>query len=222
MLYTVATPIGNLEDITMRAIRILGEVDLITAEDTRHTRKLLDRYDIKTPSTSFHSHTSDAKIQALVAEMQNGKTIALVSDAGTPGISDPAYALVKAALEAGITVVPVPGPAAFLAALMGSGLPMDKFIYMGFIPAKKGRVTLFESIKDEKRTVVFYESPHRIIKTLSQMEEILGPDRKIVVARELTKIHETFHTGTLSEINSQFTKTKPKGEITILVAPANF
>jgi len=221
-LYVVATPIGNLEDITERAVRILKEVDLIAAEDTRHTRILLDRYKIDTPTTSYHGHSTDAKVAALVAKMEEGKDIALVSDAGTPGISDPAFSLIQAALKSKIEIIPIPGPAAFLAALMGSGLPMDKFVYLGFIPAKKGRQTLFESVKDEKRTVIFYESPHRIQKTLAQMLEVLGPDRIVVIARELTKIHETFHRGTLGEIHEEFSRQKPKGEITLLLAPASY
>ncbi|MBU0982186.1 16S rRNA (cytidine(1402)-2'-O)-methyltransferase, partial [Patescibacteria group bacterium] len=219
MLFIVATPIGNLEDITLRAIKTLTEVDLIAAEDTRHTRILLDRHNIKTSVTSYHSHTTDKKIHALVEEMKNGKKIALVSDAGTPGISDPAYSLIQAALAADIEITPIPGPAAFLTGLMGSGLPMDKFVYLGFVPAKKGRQTLFESIREETRTVALYESPHRIQKTLTQMLEILGPDRRVVLARELTKLHETFHRGTLQEIHTEFEQMKPKGEITLLMGP---
>lgn len=221
-LYLVATPIGNLEDITLRAIRILKEVDLIACEDTRHSGILLKHHGIETPTTSFHSHSSDAKARALAQEMANGKNIALITDAGTPGISDPAWALIQASLEAGVEVVPIPGAAAFLTALMGSGLPMNEFIYLGFIPAKKGRQTLFEAVRDEKRTVVLYESPHRIQKTLEQMLPILGPDRTIVLARELTKMHESFHRGTLGELTAQFKKNPPKGEMVIVVAPKNF
>ncbi len=221
-LYLVATPIGNLEDITLRAIRILKEVDLIAAEDTRHSHVLLKHYGIETPCTSFHSHSSDAKAAALASEMQNGKQVALITDAGTPGISDPAWSLIKAALAAGVQIVPVPGAAAFLTALMGSGLPMNEFNYLGFIPAKKGRQTLFESLREAEQTTVLYESPHRLLKTLSQMEEILGPNRVLVVARELTKLHETFHRGTLAELNSAFKKQMPKGEMVLLLAPANF
>lgn len=219
-LYIVATPIGNLEDLTHRAQRILNEVDLIAAEDTRHTRKLLSHYDIKTPSTSYHSHSTTKKVDALVEEMKSGKSIALVSDAGTPGISDPAYSLIQATLEAGLTVVPIPGPSAFLAALMGSGLPMNQFLYLGFVPAKKGRQTLFKSLLEEKHTAVLYESPHRIQKTLALMLEILGPDRQVVIARELTKLHETFHRGTLQEIHDFFTQNPQKGEMVILLMPA--
>lgn len=221
-LYLVATPIGNLEDITMRALRILKEVDLIAAEDTRHSGILLKHYGIQTPCTSFHSHSSDAKAKALADEMAGGKNIALITDAGTPGISDPAWSLIQASLAAGVEIVPVPGAAAFLTALMGSGLPMNEFLYLGFIPAKKGRQTLFESLLHEERTVILYESPHRIQKTLEQMLAILGPTRTVVLARELTKLHETFHRGTLETLAEQFAKNPPKGELVILVAPENF
>ncbi len=221
-LYLVATPIGNLEDLTVRALRILKEVDLIAAEDTRHSGILLKHYGIETPCTSFHSHSSDAKAKALAEEMAEGKEIALITDAGTPGISDPAWSLIQAALAAKVTIVPIPGAAAFLTALMGSGLPMNEFLYLGFIPAKKGRQTLFESLREQDRTVILYESPHRIQKTLEQMLGILGPDRTVVLARELTKMHETFHRGTLGELEQQFRKAPPKGELVILVAPDNF
>ncbi|QQR54807.1 16S rRNA (cytidine(1402)-2'-O)-methyltransferase [Candidatus Peregrinibacteria bacterium] len=221
-LYLVATPIGNLEDITLRALRILKEVDLIAAEDTRHSAILLKEYGIQTASTSFHSHSSEAKALALAQEMKAGKNIALITDAGTPGISDPAWSLIQATLRAGVEVIPIPGAAAFLTALMGSGLPMNEFLYRGFIPAKKGRQTLFESLKEEDKTVVLYESPHRLQKTLEQMLGILGPDRNVVLARELTKMHETFHRGTLGELTAQFKTHPPKGEMVILVAPKNF
>lgn len=221
-LYIVATPIGNLEDISFRAVRILKEVDLIAAEDTRHSHVLLKHYGINTSCTSFHSHSTDAKTQALIEEMRSGKKIALITDAGTPGISDPAWALVQAALKANISVVPVPGAAAFLTGLMGSGLPMNEFVYLGFIPAKKGRQTLFESLKEAEQTTVLYESPHRILKTLTQMQNILGEDRILVIARELTKMHETFHRGTLAELTANFKKNPPKGEMVLLLAPANF
>lgn len=221
-LYLVATPIGNLEDMSFRAVRILKEVNLIAAEDTRHSRILLQHYGIETPCTSFHSYTSDAKAAALIKEILSGKSLALITDAGTPGISDPAWVLVQKALVADIEIVPVPGAAAFLTALMGSGLPMNEFLYLGFIPAKKGRQTLFESLREEERTVVLYESPHRLQKTLSQMLEILGTDRIAVVARELTKMHETFHRGTLGELDKYFKKNPPRGELVILVAPKDF
>lgn len=221
-LYVVSTPIGNLEDITFRAVRILKEVDLILCEDTRTSRVLLDRYEIKTSTTSFHSYSTDAKADALIRELIAGKNFAMISDAGTPGISDPAFVLINAAVKAGINVVPIPGASALLSALAGSGLPMDKFLYLGFVPAKKGRVTLFESLREEERTVVLYESPHRILKTLSQMLDALGPDRVIVIARELTKMHETFHRGTIAQIHETFSKTPAKGEMVVLVAPVNF
>ena len=220
-LYIVSTPIGNLEDLSHRAQRILSEVDLIAAEDTRHTRKLLSHYEIKTPTTSYHSHSTTAKVDALVEKMRSGSTLALVSDAGTPGISDPAYSLIQATLEAEIDVVPIPGPSAFLAALMGSGLPMNQFVYLGFVPAKKGRQTLFKSLIEEKRTAVLYESPHRINKTLGLMLDILGPDRRIVIARELTKMHETFHRGSVQDLYDEFTEHPKKGEMVILIAPAS-
>ena len=221
-LYIVATPIGNLEDLTHRAQRTLAEVDLIAAEDTRHTRKLLSHYQIETPCTSYHSHSSSAKVQALVKEMQDGKSIALVSDAGTPGISDPAYSLIQATLATDIQIIPIPGPSAFLTALMGSGLPMNQFVYLGFMPAKKGRQTLIKSLLEESRTSILYESPHRILKTLDLMLDILGPDRKVVLARELTKMHETFVRGTLQDVHQKLNDHPPKGEMVILVAPLSF
>ncbi len=218
-LYLIATPIGNLEDITLRALRILKEVDLIAAEDTRHSGILLKHFEISKPLTSYHSHSNDRKVQQIVAELQAGKNVALISDAGTPGISDPAWSLVQATLAAGIDIIPVPGPAAFLTALMGSGLPMNEFVYLGFVPAKKGRQTLFESIKNEERTVALYESPHRIQKTLELMRDILGPDRPIVLARELTKLHETFFRGTLQELLDSKEANKLRGELVLLVGP---
>ncbi len=221
-LYLVATPIGNLGDFTHRAVEILRGVHTIAAEDTRHSKKLLDHYDIDTPLTSFHAHTSEAKVDALVKQLLNGKDMALISDAGTPGISDPAWVLVQAALQSGVHVVPIPGPAAFLTALMASGLPMNQFVYLGFIPAKKGRQTLFESIREEERTVVLYESPHRIQKALDQMLQVLGEDRIVVLARELTKLHEEFLRGPLGEIHAHCKTNPPKGELVLLIAPANF
>lgn len=221
-LYLVATPIGNLEDISVRAVNTLKSVDLIAAEDTRHSHILLGHYGIKVPCTSFHSYTSDAKVKALTEDLKAGKNMAIITDAGTPGISDPAWMLIKSAVQAGVNLVPIPGAAAFLTALMGSGLPMNEFTYLGFVPVKKGRQTLFQSLLNEDETVILYESPHRLLKTLAQMQEILGPDRTIVIARELTKLHETFHRGTIAELNQFFKKTTPKGEIVLLVAPSNF
>jgi len=229
MLYIVATPIGNLEDITFRAVRTLKEVDLVAAEDTRHAKILLNKYEIKTPLESFHAHSDDRKLNSLISQMQQGKTLALISDAGTPGISDPGYILIKKAIEEGIKVVPIPGPSAFLTALQASGLPTHQFLYLGFLPLKKGRQTLLESLKEEKRTVVFYESPHRILKTLSQLSELFAqwagnkadqPARQIVVARELTKIHEEYFRGTPQEAYEQFSKAaKPKGEFVVMIGP---
>lgn len=217
MLYIVATPIGNLEDISMRALRILKEVDLISAEDTRHSRKLLSHFDIHTSITSFHSHSSDAKARALVNEMLAGKKIALISDAGTPGISDPAWTLIQMAIQNNITIVPVPGASAFLTALMGAGMPMNAFIYLGFPPVKKGRMTWFNNLKNYDKTIVFYESPHRIIKTITQLMEVFPHDKKIVIARELTKIHEEFHRATLQELYDYFLANTPKGEMVVLI-----
>lgn len=220
MLYIVSTPIGNLEDITFRAIRTLKEVDLIAAEDTRHSKKLLAHYEISTPMTSYHSHSSDSKVKKIIEEINAGKSVALISDAGTPGISDPAWSLIQAALEEGIRIVPIPGASAFLTALVASGLPMNQFLYLGFIPAKKGRQTLFKRILDEPQTVILYESPHRILKSLKLMEDILGEDREIVVGRELTKMHESFHRGTVGQILQEFQTVPPKGEMVILIKPA--
>jgi 16S rRNA (cytidine1402-2'-O)-methyltransferase len=212
-LYIVATPIGNLEDITLRAINTLKNVDFIAAEDTRHSLVLLNKYEIRKPLLSFHSHSGIMKIEKII----EGLSCALITDAGTPGISDPAYSLIRAAIEENIQIIPIPGPAAFLTALVGTGLPMNEFIYMGFLPLKKGRQTLLISLKDEERTVVFYESPHRIKKTLSQLKEFLGADRKIVLARELTKIYEEFIRGTVEDAIQYFEKKEPKGEFTVVL-----
>lgn len=216
-LYIVSTPIGNLEDITLRAIRTLKEVDYIAAEDTRHTKILLDKYEIKTPAISFHSYSSERKLAELIELLNSGKSVALISDAGTPGISDPAYKLIRAAIDSDIRIVPIPGPSAFLAALVASGLHMHNFIYYGFLPLKKGRQTLFTSWRDEDRTIIFYESPHRIIKTLEQLRAILGDNWQIVIARELTKIHEEVLRGTFQEIIAHLKSHPPKGELTVLL-----
>lgn len=222
MLHIVSTPIGNLEDITFRAIRTLKESDYIAAEDTRHTKILLNKYEIDTPMLSYHSHSSDAKIQKLIELLKSGHSIALVSDAGTPGISDPAFSLVSRAIQEGIQVSPIPGPSSLLAALVVSGLPMNQFVYLGFLPVKKGRKTLFESLITEPRTTIFFESPHRLVKTLSQLNETIGDQRKIVVARELTKIHEEIFRGTIAEASEHFNTTKPKGEFVLLLAGHKF
>lgn len=218
MLYIVATPIGNLEDITMRALRILKEVDYIAAEDTRHSKILLDRYDIHKPTISFHAWSDERKLAELINLLEEGKSIALISDAGTPGISDPGYVLIKAALEKHIEVVPIPGPSAFLTALSASGLPTHQFLYLGFLPIKKGRQTLLASFKDEVRTIVFYESPHRILKTLQEFSEKFS-DRPVVIARELTKIHEEFFRGSVAQAYQHFQQKQPKGEFVVLLGP---
>ncbi len=220
MLYIVSTPIGNLEDITFRAVRTLKEVDYIAAEDTRHTQILLNKYEIKNKVLSYHSHSSHSKIEKIVELLKDGNEVALVSDAGTPGISDPAYSLIKRAVEAGVKIVPIPGASSLLAALVMSACPMDKFLYLGFLPLKKGRQTLLKSIVDEKRTIVIFESPHRIIKTLNQLAEYLGPDRHIAICREITKIYEETLRLPVSEAIEHFSTKKPKGEFVLVIHPA--
>lgn len=219
-LFIVSTPIGNLEDITLRALRILKEADLIAAEDTRHTRKLLAHYDIHTPLTSFYQHRQFRQAPALIAKALAGTTIALVTDAGTPGISDPGAWLVHLALEAGIEVTPVPGPSAAVALLSVSGLPTDAFVFEGFLPFKEGKKRrLLERLRDEERTLVFYESPHRLEKTLGILLDVLG-DRPAAVGRELTKVFEEVRRGTLGAILETYRGRKVLGEITIAIAGA--
>ncbi len=215
----VATPIGNLEDISARAIRILGEVDLIACEDTRHTRKLLDRYGISRPLVSYHEHNEQPRAAELLGDLQAGKNIALVSDAGTPLIADPGYRLVEQAREQGITVTPVPGPCALIAALSASGLPTDSFLFHGFLPPKQGqRRKLLTELKTLAATLIFYEAPHRILETLEDIAATLG-ERRVVLARELTKIHEEFLRGTPAELRSALAeRPSVKGEITVMVA----
>ena len=221
-LYIVATPIGNLEDITFRAVRILGEVDRIACEDTRQTHKLLDRYGISKPVVSYHEHNEPARSEELLRELAAGKSIALVSDAGTPLISDPGYRLVKSARDRGIPVSPVPGPAALLAALSASGLPTDSFVFLGFLsPKKSQRRRVLENCKTLAATLVFYEAPHRIVETLQDIEETLGA-RPIVLARELTKIHEEFLRGTAAEVGAALAQRPAlKGEITLMVGKSD-
>lgn len=217
VLYIVATPIGNLEDITLRALRILKEVDLIAAEDTRHTQTLLNHYGIKTSLTSYHEHNERSKAQRLVERLSRGENVALVSDAGTPAISDPGYRLVVAAVDAGITVIPIPGASAFAAILSASGLPTDRFVFEGFLPGNKGeRRTRLLELQHEARTLIFYEAPHRLMDALADMHELFG-DRDLVVAREVTKMHEEFCRGRVSELMSQFKTQKVRGEITLVV-----
>ncbi|HET9321954.1 MAG TPA: 16S rRNA (cytidine(1402)-2'-O)-methyltransferase [Bryobacteraceae bacterium] len=225
-LYLVATPIGNLEDITYRAVRILHEVDLIACEDTRHTRNLLDRYGVAKPVVSYHEHNEAARSEELVEKLSAGTNIALVSDAGTPLVSDPGYRVVAAAIRAGIRVVPIPGPSAALAALAGAGLATSTFYFGGFLPPKSGqRARTLEALRDETATVIFYEAPYRILETLSDVEKILGP-RPVVVARELTKVHEEFLRGHAGEVRALLaSRPSVKGEITLLIgkseAPAS-
>jgi len=216
-LYIVATPIGNLEDITLRAIRILKEVDAIAAEDTRHSQKLLNKFDIHTPLTSYHDHNKEEIAPVLVARLLEGKNIALVSDAGTPGISDPGYFLINLAIDQKITVVPIPGPTAAIAALSVSGLPTDRFVFEGFLPSKHiARLKRLEELAREERTLIFYEAPHRILQTLDDMQAVLG-DRKTVLTRELTKVHEQVIRGMLSDVKTKLKEGSMKGEFTVIL-----
>jgi 16S rRNA (cytidine1402-2'-O)-methyltransferase len=220
ILYVVATPIGNLEDITYRAVRVLREAGLIACEDTRQTRKLLDHYGIATPMVSYHEHNEAARAEELVGRLEEGVDVAQVSDAGMPGISDPGYRVIKLAIDRGITVVPIPGASALIAALAGSGLPTDAFEFHGFLPAKSGqRRTALESFCQTQHTIVVYEAPHRIRETLQDIAEIFGSTRRVVVARELTKIHEEFLRGTAAEVLTKMQAAEPKGEITLLIGP---
>ena len=215
-LYIVSTPIGNLEDITLRAIRTLKEVDFIICEDTRYTGKLLKHLNIQKPLISFHGYSGKDKAVKLLERIVNGEKAALVTDSGTPGISDPGYLITSGAAELGIKLIPIPGPSAFLTALQGSGAPINQFTYIGFLPVKKGRQTLLKKLKEEEdKTIVLYESVHRIQKTLSELAEHLGKDRKIIVARELTKMFEEFFRGTIGEAIKHF--NKPKGEFVVII-----
>ena len=217
-LYVVATPIGNLEDITLRALRVLKEVDLIAAEDTRHTRKLLAHYGISTPLTSYYDQIESEKAPALIGQLRVGKTLALVSDAGTPGISDPGYRLIKGAWEVGVPVVPIPGASTVTALLSVGGLPTDTFIFEGFLPAKPGqRQKALERLKHETRTLIFFESSHRLLDMLADLERIFG-DRQIVIGRELTKMFEELRRGPVSEIRQFLREREIKGEVALLVA----
>ncbi len=220
-LYVVATPIGNLEDITLRALRILKEVDLIAAEDTRHTRTLLSHYGIKTPLTSYHEHNERGKAASLVERLVRGEDIALVSDAGTPAISDPGYRLVVEAVRSSISVVPVPGASALAAVLSASGLPTDRFAFEGFLPAgKRERESKLEALKQETRTLIFYEAPHRLKESLADVQKIFG-DREIVVGREVTKVYEEFLRGAVSGVRDQLGAREVKGEVVIIVHGAS-
>lgn len=217
-LYVVPTPIGNLEDLTRRAERILREVDLVACEDTRTSGVLLLHYGITTPRTSFHAHNEHGKAARLAERMVAGESVALISDAGTPGISDPGYLLVRECLDRGVEVVALPGPTAFVPALVASGLPCDRFVFEGFLPPKKGRRTRLAILAAESRTLVLYESPHRIGRTLRELVEVCGPDRPAAVARELTKRFEEVRRGSLGELAAHFgEETKARGEFVLLV-----
>jgi len=216
-LFIVATPIGNLADISHRAIQVLKDVDLIAAEDTRHTRKLLQHYGITTKTIIYHEHNEQARTEELIAQLQQGKTIALVSDAGTPAISDPGFRLVHAAAEQGLPVVALPGPSALVTALVGSGLPTDEFFFAGFLPARSSaRQQRLSELRSLPATLIFYEAPHRLSATLVDANKILG-ERRAVVARELTKLHEEFRRGLLSELVSYYSAEEPRGEIVLLI-----
>lgn len=215
-LFLVATPIGNLKDITLRALEVFKSVPLIAAEDTRRTRKLLTHYQITTPVVSYFEHNRATRIPQLIQQLQHGDSLALVTDAGTPGVSDPAYKLIRAALEKGIKVEAIPGPSAALAALVSSGLPTDRFLFEGFLPARKGRKKRLEALRELDATLIFFESSQRLVRTLRDCFAVFG-DRPAVVARELTKIHEEVIRGTLSEVLSYFNHTPPRGECTLLI-----
>lgn len=220
-LYLVGTPIGNLEDITLRAIRTLEEADLIAAEDTRRTGKLLKHLQIETPQISYHEHNHDFRIQDLIAYWQQGKDIALVTDAGMPSISDPGVKLVRSAIASDIRVIPIPGGTAVISALAASGMPTNRFAFEGFLPTKDSdRASRLELLRSETRTVVLYEAPHRIVKTLTDLASVMGAEREIVLGRELTKIHEEFWRGSIGEAIAMYAKRQPKGEYTLVLKGA--
>lgn len=216
-LYLVPTPIGNLKDITFRAIEVLKEADLILAEDTRTSGKLLKHYEIDTHMHSHHMHNEHKTVEGIVNRIQSGETIALISDAGTPAISDPGFLLTRACVEAGLKVDCLPGATAFVPALVNSGLPNDKFVFEGFLPVKKGRQTRLILLAEETRTMIFYESPHKLVKTLTHFTEYFGVERKVSVSREITKLHEETIRGTAEEVLKHFTSKPPKGELVVVV-----
>ncbi len=218
ILYLVPTPVGNLEDITGRALRILREADLILAEDTRTTGVLLRHYEIKNAMMAYHKFNEHQAVAGIIGRLLAGETVAVVSDAGTPGISDPGFLVAREAVKAGVEVVCLPGPTAFVPALVASGLPCDRFCFEGFLPVKKGRATRLAQLAGETRTMVFYESPHRVLKTLAQFAEVFGAERQVAVCREISKIHEECVRGTLEEAVAHFTETEPRGEFVIVLA----
>ena len=217
-LYLVPTPIGNLDDMTFRAVKVLKEVDLILAEDTRNSGKLLKHFEINTPMNSHHMHNEHKTVEGVVQQIKNGKTIALISDAGTPAISDPGFLLTRACVEAGIEVDCLPGATAFVPALVNSGFPNDKFVFEGFLPVKKGRQTRLQLLAEETRTLIFYESPHKLVKTLGQFVEYFGSERPVSVSREITKLHEETIRGTVAEVLQHYETKPPRGEIVVVVA----
>lgn len=221
MLYLVPTPIGNLKDITLRALEVLQQVDLILAEDTRTTSHLLNHYNITKPLTPYHQHNEHKILQHLTDQLAHGKKMALVTDAGTPGISDPAFLLVRECVKNDITIISLPGATAFVPALVNSGIPTNRFCFEGFLPLKKGRHTLLEKLKTEERTMIFYESPMRLVKTLTDLAAYFGPDRQCSVSRELTKMFEENKRGTLQEVANYFSQKTVKGEIVIVVEGMN-
>ena len=220
-LYVVPTPIGNLADITHRSIHVLSQVELILCEDTRVSQKLLKHYNIDTPTKSYHMHNEHRTVDRLVEQLQQGVSMALISDAGTPAISDPGFLLVRACLQSGVNVTSLPGPTAFVPALVQSGFPTDRFVFEGFLPHKKGRKSRLSQLAEETKTIVLYESPHRILKTLAQCAQVMGPDRQASISRELTKAFEETVRGTLEELEAHFTTHTPKGEFVLVIQGKN-
>jgi 16S rRNA (cytidine1402-2'-O)-methyltransferase len=218
MLYVVPTPVGNMEDMTLRAVRVLKEADLILAEDTRTSSVLLQHYDIHGELLSHHKFNEHETVEQVVKRIEAGLTVALISDAGTPGISDPGFLLVRECVKRGVEVQTLPGATAFVPALVSSGLPCDRFCFEGFLPQKKGRMSRLEALKDETHSMVFYESPRRLLKTLQQLAEVFGETRQVSVAREISKVHEEHVRGTLKEVTTHFEQTEPLGEIVIILA----
>ena len=217
MLYLVPTPVGNLEDITLRALRVLKEADLILAEDTRTSGLLLKHFDIHRPMLSYHKFNEHQTVERIVERLLAGETVAVISDAGTPGISDPGFLVAREAVRAGVEVSCLPGATAFVPALVASGLPCDKFCFEGFLPQKKGRQTRLTQLAEEPRTMIFYESPHRVVKALQQFQEVFGSERPVAVCREISKLHEEIVRGTLAEVLAHFTAHEPRGEFVIIV-----
>ena len=220
-LYVVPTPIGNLADITHRSIDVLSQVELILCEDTRVSQKLLKHYNIDTPTKSYHMHNEHRTVDRLVEQLQQGMSMALISDAGTPAISDPGFLLVRACLQSGVNVTSLPGPTAFVPALVQSGFPTDRFVFEGFLPHKKGRKSRLSQLAEETKTIVLYESPHRILKTLAQCAQVMGSDRQASISRELTKAFEETVRGTLEELEAHFTTHTPKGEFVLVIQGKN-